>query len=303
MGHHHYHDHSHGVSRLENINRAFYIGIGLNLVFTIIEFVYGYLQDSMALLADASHNLSDVASLVIAVAGMKLMKKAAESMYTYGYKKASLLASLINAILLFAVVVNILIDSFERFWNPSEVHGKVIYIVAAIGVLINTVSAFLFYRGQKDDINVKGAFLHLMVDALVSVAVVISGIIIQYTAWNWVDPTIGIAICLVIVFTSWGLLKESIRLVLDAVPKDIDPKKINEILNQNSKILDVHHLHIWALSSQSNALTAHVSIDKLNFLDWEAIKKELKHNLLHEGIQHATLELEMVGANCAEEEC
>jgi cobalt-zinc-cadmium efflux system protein len=303
MGHHHDHDHSHGVESLEKINQIFYIGIGLNLAFTILEFVYGYLQNSVALLADASHNLSDVASLIIAVIGMKLMKKAAQSMYTYGYKKASLLASLINAVLLFAVVINILIESFQRFWNPSEVHGKVIYIVAAVGVVINTVSAFLFYKGQKDDINVKGAFLHLLVDALVSVTVVISGLIIHYTSWNWVDPAIGIVICLVIVTTSWGLLKESIRLVLDAVPKDINPKRVEEILLKNTKIKGVHHLHIWALSSQSNALTAHISLEKPSFGDWEGIKKELKHNLLHEGIQHVTLELEMVDADCKELAC
>lgn len=303
MGHNHNHSHNHGSSNLDNINRIFYIGIGLNLVFTIIEFVYGYLQNSMALLADASHNLSDVASLVIAVVGMKLMSKAAERMYTYGYKKASLLASLINAILLFAVVVNILIESIERFWNPSEVQGKVIYIVAAIGVLINTLSAYLFYKGQKEDINVKGAFIHLLVDALVSVAVVISGIIIQFTGWDFVDPLIGIIICVVIVFTSWGLLKESIRLVLDAVPKEINPEKVEKVLRSNPKVSGVHHMHIWALSSQSNALTAHIEMDRNLVESWQELKLALKHDLLHENIQHATLELEFQDEDCKNDNC
>lgn len=303
MGHHHDHSHDHGPSSLANINKAFYIGIALNLGFTIIEFVYGYLQNSMALLADASHNLSDVASLVIAVVAMKLMSKAAERKYTYGYKKASLLASLINAVLLFAVVINILVESVERFGNPSEVHGKVIYIVAGIGVLINTLSAYLFYKGQKDDINVRGVFVHLMVDALVSVAVVISGVLIQYTGWSVIDPIIGMVICVVIVFTSWGLLKESVRLVLDAVPKEIDPQRIKNVLLKTESVSNIHHIHIWALSSQSNALTAHVEIKKDQLPNWENIKQALKHDLQHENIQHATLELEFADENCREEDC
>lgn len=303
MGHSHDHSHDHGPSNLANINRVFYIGIALNLGFTIIEFIYGYWQDSMALLADASHNLSDVASLVIAVIGMKLMTKAAEKMYTYGYKKASLLASLINAVLLFAVVLNILVESVERFWSPSNVEGRVIYIVAGIGVLINTVSAYLFYKGQKEDINVKGAFIHLLVDALVSVAVVISGLLIQFTGWHFVDPVIGIVICIVIVFTSWGLLKESVRLVLDAVPKEIEPEKIKQLFLKNKKVKDVHHLHIWALSSQSNALTAHVEVAKGQVENWETIKHDLKHDLQQEKIQHTTLELEFSDADCESHDC
>ena len=287
-GHHH-----HGPSDLSQINRAFYIGIFLNAAFTAVEFIYGFLYNSLALIADATHNLSDVASLIISLIGLKLTKKAATKLYTYGYKKASILASLINAVLLVAVVFNIAIEAFERFDAPPEVSGKIIIIVALIGVVINTISAFLFYKGQKDDINIKGAFLHLLVDALVSVGVVISGIMIHYTGWNEIDLIISIVIAIVILVTTWGLLKESIKLTLDGVPKDIDPQKIKEVMLNNDKVKKVHHIHIWALSTKTNALTAHVILDDDYTLhEIDQIKQDIRHDLEHENIEHVTLEFE-----------
>ncbi|MDJ0646967.1 MAG: cation diffusion facilitator family transporter [Flavobacteriaceae bacterium] len=291
--HQHGEHHHHGPTDLSQINRAFYIGIFLNAAFTAIEFIYGFLYNSLALIADATHNLSDVASLIISLIGLKLTQKAATKLYTYGYKKASILASLINAILLVVVVFNIAKEAIERFDAPPEVSGRIIITVALIGVVINTVSAFLFYKGQKDDINIKGAFLHLLVDALVSVGVVISGILIQYTGWNEIDLIVSIIIAVVILITTWSLLRESIKLTLDGVPKDINVKKIEELISEHEAVKRVYHTHIWALSTNTNAMTAHIVLAKNYSLDEISIlKKDLKHRLEHENIQHVTLEFE-----------
>lgn len=294
MSHNHSHDHHHhGPPSLESINRAFYIGIILNSVYTLIEYILGYLNNSLALMADATHNLSDVASLIISLIGMKLAQKASNLAYTYGYKKASILASMINAILLIVVVINILKEAIERLSLPPEVGGKVIVFTAIIGVVINTVSAFLFYKGQKSDINIKGAFIHLMVDALVSVGVVISGIVIHYTGMNIIDPIISVIIAVVIMISTWGLFKESLKLMLDGIPKDIDLQLVKTEIETIPMVSDMHHIHVWGLSSTLNALTAHVVLNKNYSMDEQmAIKKEIKHKLEHQNIQHATIEFD-----------
>ncbi len=286
------HSHSHTVESLDAVNKAFYIGIGLNLSFTIIEFIVGYLSNSLALLADASHNLSDVASLLISLIGLKLAQKAANSLYTYGYKKASILASLINAVILVFIALNISIEAIRRMTSAPELISTAIIVTALIGVFINTTSAFLFFKGQKDDINIKGAFLHLMVDAVVSIGVVVSGIVIYYTNWNIVDPIISIIIAIVVFLSTWGLLKESVKLTLDGVPKNIDIEKIKGILLNNEKIEEFHDLHIWALSSSQNALTVHISFkDNVDVNDFMEIKYHIKKDLEKANIQHATIEL------------
>ncbi len=301
---HHGHDHHHHHSvSAENLNKAFYIGIGLNLAFTIIEYVMGYIYGSLALLSDASHNLSDVASLVISLIGMRLASALAKKSFTYGYKKASLLASLVNAILLIVVVIGIVKESLERLLAPTELGGMAIVIVAGIGVFINTISAFLFFKGQKDDINIKGAFLHLLVDALVSVGVVISGLVIYYTDWFIIDPVISLAIAAVILISTWGLLKESIRLVMDAVPKEINTEKITESILSVDGVKDVHHLHIWALSSTENALTAHIILENCDMENWDKIRDEIKHELEHHKVSHATLEPEADNIECKQSGC
>lgn len=298
-GHHH-----HGPADLEGINRAFYIGIGLNLLFTAIEFIVGFRNDSLALLADASHNLSDVASLIISLIGMRLAQKAATLTYTYGYKKASILASLINAILLLVVVIGIFKEAVERLSAPPEVPGQVIIITAIIGVVINGASAFLFSKGQKHDINVKGAFMHLMVDALVSVGVVISGVLIHYTGWNIIDPLISFAIGGFIILSTYGLLRESLKLTLDGIPREIDVDEIIILIKEHPKVSDVHHVHIWALSSTQNALTAHiVPTEEYTLAEVQSIKKELKHALENHKIQHATLEFGSNMVDCCDPEC
>lgn len=292
---HKHEGHHHEAPKLNDINRAFYIGIGLNAIYTVAEFAIGYITNSLALISDASHNLSDVASLILSLIGMRLAQKAAKHFYTYGYKKASILASLINSVLLVAIVINILMEGIERLSAPPAVSGNMIIITALIGVIINTVSAFLFYKGQKNDINIKGAFLHLLVDALVSVGVVISGVVIYYTQWNIVDPIISFVIGIVILISTWGLLKESLKLTLDGVPKGLDVNKVKDIILKNKKVIDVHHIHLWALSSSENALTAHISVEEgLHLNEYIAVKNEIKHELQHHNIHHSTIEIDNI---------
>ena len=237
MEHHHDHSHHHHhVPDLKRINQAFYVGIGANALYTLIEFVVGIRINSLALISDASHNLSDVATLIISLLGMKLAQKGATSLYTYGYKKASILASFINAVILCLIVIKIAIESIERFSNPPQMLGSMIIITALIGIFINGLSAFLFYKGQKDDINIKGAFLHLLVDALVSFGVIVSGIIISFTGWNIIDPIISFVIAFVILFSTWSLLKESVKLILDGVPQQISNENIQQILENHPNI-------------------------------------------------------------------
>jgi cobalt-zinc-cadmium efflux system protein len=285
--------HNHSAPSLDSINNAFYIGISLNAIFTVIEFIVGYSTSSLALIADASHNLSDVAGLIISLIGMRLAQKSATSLYTYGYKKASILASLINAFLLIYIVINITLEGIERLSNLPEIGGAPIIITAIIGVFINTISAFLFFKGQKNDINIKGAFLHLLVDAIVSLGVVVSGILIYYTHWNIIDPIISFLIAIVILFSTWNLLKESLKLTLDGVPKNVNLKAIENVFLRNKMIKEVHHLHVWALSSSQNALTVHIvlkeEVDTSSFL---VIKPKIKHDLTHENIHHSTIEID-----------
>ncbi|GET46464.1 cation diffusion facilitator family transporter [Capnocytophaga felis] len=301
---HSHEGHSHSVASLENINRAFYIGIGLNLVYTIIEFVVGFRINSLALISDASHNLSDVASLVISLVGLKLTQKAATYSFTYGYKKASILASLINAVLLVYIAVKIIVEVIERFDEPPEMTGDMIIVTATIGVIINALSAFLFYKGQKHDINVKGAFLHLLVDALVSVGVIVSGVIIHFTGWDIADVLTSLVVAVVILISTWNLLSESVKLILDGVPQSIKVDKIKQLIAQHPKICSVHHIHIWALSSLENALTAHLVVeDDITFEEIDTIKKEIKHTLQHEHIGHATFEIELSKMKCKCGDC
>ena len=298
-GHHHHH-----VPDLKRINQAFYVGIGANALYTIIEFVVGIRINSLALISDASHNLSDVATLIISLLGMKLAQSGATKLYTYGYKKASILASFVNAVILCLIVIKIGVESIERFSHPPQMQGVMIIITALIGILINGLSAFLFYKGQKDDINIKGAFLHLLVDALVSFGVIVSGIIISITGWNIIDPIISFVIAFVILFSTWSLLKESIKLILDGVPHQLSNEHIQEVLLRHPKISSVHHVHIWALSSSENALTAHLVVEEgVSLEDFMEIKKQLKHTLFHEGIQHTTLEIDASTFCCGDTTC
>jgi cobalt-zinc-cadmium efflux system protein len=309
MAHNHNHSHSHAHSHdhhhirdLNKVSRLFFIGIGLNAVFVIVEFLTGLFSNSLALISDAGHNLSDVASLALALGAFKLLASKATKKFTYGYRKASILISLLNAIILLIAVGSIGYESIFRFISPQPVNSKVIILVAAIGIVINSLSALLFLRNREDDLNIKGAYLHLMVDALVSVGVVISGVIIAYTNWFWVDPLISLIIMVVIVLSMWNLLRDSLNLSLDAVPKNIELENIRNAALKISGIKEIHHIHVWAISTAENALTAHLVLNEsISHEEVSKVKTRFKHELEHLGIQHATLETEV--ADCDDDHC
>lgn len=292
-GHHHGHDHSHLVTA-DNLNKAFVIGITLNLIFVAVEFVAGLVLDSVALMSDAGHNLSDVVSLALSMMAFKLAKLRPTDKYTYGRKRSTILVSLVNACILLVAIGLIFYESIEKISNPQPIQGGAIAWVAGVGIVINAFTAWLFMRHRKKDLNVKGAYLHMVADTLVSVGVVISGVIISFTGFYILDPIIGIIIAVVILFSTWGLLRDSIRLSLDGVPMGIDGHKVHEAMEHaDPRVKEVHHLHIWALSTTENALTAHVVVDTME--ETESVKHNIRHTLEHMGIGHSTLEFELPG--------
>lgn len=295
MGHEHSHSHGHNHT-ITSLNKAFIVGIVLNLVFVLVEFGAGFYFDSLALLSDAGHNLSDVVSLVLALLAFRLAKVKANSRYTYGYKKSTVLVSLLNAVILLVAVGGILVESINKLQHPEEVPGGAIAWVAGVGVVINAFTAFLFMKDKEKDLNVKGAYLHMAADTLVSVGVLVAGLIIRQTGWYIIDPIIGIIIAIVILISTWDLLHDSIRLSLDGVPVGIDSEKVKELISQIPGVKDIHHMHIWAISTTENALTAHIVIDNLN--NMESLKHEIKHTLEHCNIHHATLEFESRKEHC-----
>ncbi len=296
--HEHHHDHHHEITSL---NKAFIIGISLNLVFVVAEFLAGFWYNSLGLLSDAGHNLGDVASLVLAMLAFRLAKVQPTSRYTYGYKKSTVLVSLLNAVILLVAVGIIIGESVGKLFHPQPVEGDAIAWVAGIGVVINAVTAWLFMKDKDKDLNVKGAYLHMAADALVSVGVVVSGLVIARTGWYVIDPVIGLLIALIIIYSTWGLLRDSLRLSLDGVPMGTDIGKVENAIRKVPGVQDVHHLHIWAISTTETALTAHIVIKDTNQM--ETVKHEIKQELEHVGVQHATLEFETTGACCSEPCC
>lgn len=286
---HHGHSHSHEVT---NINTAFIVGIILNIGFVIAELVIGYSSASLALISDAGHNATDVFGLILSMFAFKLSKSKANRNYTYGYKRATILNSLLNAILLLLVTGGIIYEGFYRLENPVQVQGKLISMVAFAGIFVNAISAYLFFKDKEKDINIKGAYLHLLSDALVAVGVVLAGIIIYYTHLFWIDTVISFVIAIIILISTWQLLTDSIRLALDGVPRGIDMEEVEKTILKFEEVKRVHHIHVWALSSNQNALTAHLIIDDTNLANFEKTKYNIKHALHHLHINHATLETE-----------
>lgn len=295
MSHEHSHQHSHAINA-ESLNKAFIIGIVLNLAFVVIEFAAGFWFDSLALLSDAGHNLSDVVSLVLALLAFRLAKVKANERYTYGYKKSTILVSLLNAVILLVAVGAIVIESIHKLNNPAVVPGGAIAWVAGVGVLINTFTAFLFMKDKEKDLNVKGAYLHMAADALVSVGVLVAGIVISRTGWYIIDPIIGLIVAVVILISTWNLLHDSLRLTLDGVPTSIDSQKVVEAIRALPGVDDVHHIHIWAISTTENALTAHIVLKQPESM--QEVKHLIRHRLEDFGIGHATLEFEVPGEHC-----
>ena len=295
MSHEHSHQHSHAINA-ESLNKAFIIGIVLNLAFVVIEFAAGFWFDSLALLSDAGHNLSDVVSLVLALLAFRLAKVKANERYTYGYKKSTILVSLLNAVILLVAVGAIVIESIHKLSNPAVVPGGAIAWVAGVGVLINAFTAFLFMKDKEKDLNVKGAYLHMAADALVSVGVLVAGIVISRTGWYIIDPIIGLIVAVVILLSTWNLLHDSLRLTLDGVPTSIDSQKVVKAIRALPGVDDVHHIHIWAISTTENALTAHIVLKQPEGM--QEVKHLIRHRLEDFGIGHATLEFEVPGEHC-----
>jgi cation diffusion facilitator family transporter len=295
MSHEHSHQHNHAINA-ESLNKAFIIGIVLNLAFVVIEFAAGFWFDSLALLSDAGHNLSDVVSLVLALLAFRLAKVKANERYTYGYKKSTILVSLLNAVILLVAVGAIVIESIHKLNNPAVVPGGAIAWVAGVGVLINAFTAFLFMKDKEKDLNVKGAYLHMAADALVSVGVLVAGIVISRTGWYIIDPIIGLIVAVVILISTWNLLHDSLRLTLDGVPTSIDSQKVVKAIRALPGVDDVHHIHIWAISTTENALTAHIVLKQPEGM--QEVKHLIRHRLEDFGIGHATLEFEVPGEHC-----
>ncbi len=292
------HSHNHNHHQTDgNYNNKFKLGIILNISFVLIEFIFGILYNSLALIADAGHNLSDVIGLAVAWGASILVTKKPTKNFTYGYKKSSIIGAQINSFILLVAIGVIIWEAINRFTSPPEVEGTVMIFVAGIGVVINGITTYLFLSGKDTDLNIKGAYLHMMADTLVSVGVVISGIIIIYTNAFWIDPTISILIAVVILWSTWSLLKDSTKLSLDAVPDSINIKNINEYFENLEEITNFHHLHIWALSTTETALTVHltkkeeVSNDSL----LQMVNSELRSKF---NIPHATIQIE--NTNCEE---
>jgi len=295
-GHHHGHGHSHAPA---SFGRAFAVGITLNLGFVVVEAVYGVIAGSMALVADAGHNLSDVLGLVIAWTASVLAARPPSARFTYGFKSSSILAALGNAAFLLVALGAILVETIRRLIEPEPVAGGPVMAVAAVGIVINTVTALMFMRGRKHDINIRGAYLHMAADAAVSAGVVVAGLLITLTGAQWIDPVTSLVIVGIIAAGTWGLLKDSLRMGLHAVPPGIDEQKVRHFLNSLSGVEAVHDLHIWPMSTTETALTAHLVMPGGHPGDsfLHQLAQELDHAF---GIGHATVQVETIdGHECA----
>lgn len=290
----HLHRHHH---RISSLNRAFLIGIALNVSFVAVEFFAGLWYGSMGLLSDAGHNLSDVASLLLAMLAFRLAQAQPTARYTYGYKKSTVLISLFNSLILLIAVGVIIAESVRRMVHPQPIPGGVIVWTAGIGVLVNGFTAWLFMKDRRRDLNVRGAYLHMIADALVSVGVVISGVVIMHTGWTVIDPIVGLLVAVVIVASAWSLTRDSLRLSLDGVPAGIDVADLERRMTAVEGVEAVHHIHVWALSTTENALTAHVVLSDPCLL--VCVKPRLRELLAEAGIVHATLECETVSEHCS----
>lgn len=288
MGHSHHHDHDHTA---QSFNLAFAIAVALNLGFTLCQIFYAFLADSMSLMADAIHNFGDVFGLILAWGANWLLSRPARQRYSYGYKKTTVLAALTNALILVATSALITYESIYKLLHLSHINEMMVIIVALIGIFINGGTALLFMKGAHHDLNIKSAFLHLLGDALISLGVVVSAILIYYTQWLWLDPIMGLLIVLIILIGTWGLLRDSVRLILDAVPHYIDQRGIHNYLLNLSGVKAIHDLHIWGLSTKEIALTAHLVMPgaKLSDEDYKEINEHLHAKFK---VDHVTLQVE-----------
>ncbi len=296
--HHNHHDHHEIPSQ-----KAFILGIVLNLGFTLIEFIYGFIANSVALMADAGHNLSDVLGLVIAYVASRLVLKKASSRFTFGLKASTILSALINSTFLFLAVGMILYEAILRLNNQVEVQTNLMMIIAGIGIVVNFVTAMFFHSHAHHDLNAKGAYLHLLGDAFISLGVVIAGLLIKYTGLNIIDPIVSIAISLFIIYGTWSIFKEALYLSINSVPEKINIEELEKYLMSMKGVSSIHDLHVWAMSTTENALTVHLVIPEEKTHD--QLLKEIKTNLKNQfQIQHSTIQIEknneceMLDQNC-----
>lgn len=297
------HNHHHHAPKITSLNRAFIIGIVLNFGYVIFQIVVGFRINSLSLLSDALHNFADVVALALSLLAFKLASVKATDRYTFGYKKASILVALFNALVLLVSVGAIGYEAIMRFFNPESQQGLTIAMVSGVGILINGFTAMQFFRDKDADLNVKSAFAHLAADAVVSLGLVVGGILIYYTGWTWIDPVLSLIVALVIIWGTWSLTKDTLRLSLDGVPNNIDLQKVKEEILESPEVASIHHLHVWAISTTENALTAHVVLNQiLDFQKINTLKRTIKHHLEHVNIHHATLEFE-VADDCTDGEC
>jgi len=282
-------DHAHHAP--QSFNSAFLIAVMFNFAFTIFQIVFAFHAESMSLLADAAHNFGDVFGLALAWGANWLLSLPARQRYSYGFKRTTIIAAIINALILVATSALISYESVYKLLHITQVNAPVVMVVATIGIFVNGGTALLFMRGAHEDLNIKGAFMHLLGDALLSIGVVISAIIIYYTGKMWLDPLVGLLIVFVILLGTWGLLRDSIRLLLDAVPRHIDERGVKEFFQNIPGVTAVHDLHIWGLSTKEIALTVHLIMPaaKLSDADFDAVNAMLKSNFR---IDHATIQVE-----------
>ncbi len=287
--HHHSHEHHHAPA---NFDRAFAVGVVLNVGFVVVEAVFGTLANSLALVADAGHNLSDVLGLLLAWGASVLARRLPTQRRTYGLRRSSILATLLNALVLLIAVGGIAWEAILRFSHPEAVASEIVITVAGAGILVNGFTAWLFMSGQKHDINIRGAYLHMAADAAVSLGVVLAAIVMRYTGWLWLDPVVSLAIVLVIIVGTWGLLRESLNLALDAVPERVHPAEVEAFLAGLPGVEAVHDLHIWGMSTTEIALTVHLVKPDATIDDalLSHINEELHHRF---GIDHTTVQFEL----------
>lgn len=294
-GHDHGHPHDHGAGghshAPKSFGAAFAIGTALNLGFVILEATFGVLSNSMALIADAGHNLSDVLGLLVAWAAAVLTQRRPKGRYTYGLKGSSILAALFNAVFLLVAIGAIAVEAGRRFFEPGPVQGWTVVAVAAVGIAVNTATALLFMSGRKGDLNIRGAFLHMAADAAVSAGVVIAGLVILRTGWAWIDPVVSLLIVVVIAAATWGLLRDAVNMSLQAAPSGIELEEVSRFLGDRPGVTAIHDLHVWPMSTTETALTAHLMVPA--GYPGDAAVCEIADGLKARfGIGHATLQIE-----------
>lgn len=294
--HKHNHQHIHHNNSAETINKIMIWAIVINMLYVVIEAGIGIYGDSLGLVSDAGHNLGDVFSLVLTLIGFKLAHAAANHKFTYGYQKSTILIALLNAFILLVAVGVIIVESIHKIRHPAPIDGVLVSWTAGIGIIINGLTAWMLMKDQKHDLNIRGAFLHMAADTLVSLGVVIAGIIISVTGFVLIDPIISLVIAAVILISTWHMLKESLTLSIDGVPEDIDVDKLKTDIENLPHVKSIHHIHVWALSTTTNAMTAHVVIESRDYED--DLLQAIKDIAQRAGINHPTIEFETKPCGC-----